>query len=141
MGRRTIIPMSTIKRLAALSNKNQRQNYNAQLLSSQENEKQTPPTYTLIDFNFNLNTRNTRIEFLQKQSYRTIERYITQNYVKYPVYSEWKIKEKKIPKNIKLTNSVLESLNKHEDELIRLFSEKIVLLLNNEELVRQLIGE
>lgn len=60
---------------------------------------------------------------------------MTQNYEKYPIYSEWKIKEKSIKKILKLTNSELESLNTNEDVLIRMFAEEIIIELNNEEIL------
>lgn len=60
---------------------------------------------------------------------------MTQNYVRYPVYSCWKTKEKTITKSIKLTNLVLENLNSNTDELIRKFADNIILELNNIELI------
>ena len=79
--------------------------------------------------------RLTKIEFTQTQYYRTIEKYITQNYVKYPIYSDWKIKTKKISKSLKLTNSALEELNCHSDPLIKEFAFDIVISLNTDDLL------
>ncbi len=133
---RSLISMTSIKRLAASINHAQKVQNNEQLIKAQGgNIKELPPKYAVQSVEFNPETRITRIEFLQSQQYRTIERYITQNYVKYPVFSEWKIRNKTIKKSIKLTNSLLETLNIHEDELIRLFAEEIILSLNNEELM------
>jgi len=93
------------------------------------------PQYSITDFDFNSETRTTKIVFLRKEFYRTIERYITRNYVKYPVYSAWKIKTKNLKKNIKLTNEVLELLNWNEDSLIRAFAKEIIYKTKSEALV------
>lgn len=98
------------------------------------NCKEKEPTYSLVNVDFNFTTRVTRIEILQTQQYRTIERYVTQNYQKHPIYSNWKSKQKTINKTIKLTNSELEVLNQNKDALIKLFAEEIIMNLNNEEL-------
>ena len=66
---------------------------------------------------------------MQTQEYRTIQKYITKNYEKYPIYSEWKIKEKILKKTLKLTNSELELLNVNEDDLIKMFAEEIIIAL------------
>ena len=95
-----------------------------------EDEKEIEPYYSLENFNFDFNTRIARIEFLQSQDYRTIDRYVTINYVKYPEYSEWKTREKRIKKTIKLTNFELENLCNNDDELIRSFAEDIVIRIN-----------
>jgi len=91
-------------------------------------------SYVLKNVAFNENTRIARIEIIQKRYYRTIQKYVTSNYEKTPIYSEWKTREKIINKTIKLTNSELEKLNCHEDELIRKFAEEIILRINNTEL-------
>lgn len=117
-----------------MSNRVKREKYNNELIKSQDNEKTRPPQYSLNKVDFNITSRIARIEILQTQEYRTIQKYITQNYEKYPVYSEWKIKEKILKKTLKLTNSELELLNVNDDELIRMFAEEIVLKLDNEEL-------
>ena len=135
MGRRSFISMTAIKRMVSASNRLKRERYNNNLIQAQGgNEKEKAPTYTLNKVEFNINTRITRIEILQTQEYRTIQKYVTQNYQKYPIYSEWKIKEKIIKKSIKLTNSELELLNTNEDELIAIFAEDIIIELGNEEL-------
>jgi hypothetical protein len=77
----------------------------------------------------------TKIIFEQSQQYRTVERYVTQYYQKYPIYSVWKLKTKQIPKTIKLTNIVLECLCNHEEELIRDFAFEIVAALNNSDMI------
>ncbi|MGN0536985.1 MAG: GIY-YIG nuclease family protein [Acutalibacteraceae bacterium] len=91
-------------------------------------------SYELVSVNFELCTRKAKIEFSQITQYRTIERYVTRDYEKFPIYSDWKFKRKTIIKSIKLTNAELESLNIHSDYLIREFSYQIILQINNKEL-------
>lgn len=91
--------------------------------------------YEIVSFDFDASTRNTTIVFQETKQYRTIERYVTQNYERYPVYSGIKTKAKNINKSIKLTNTVLENLNTNEDELIRAFCEDIIVRLHCEELI------
>lgn len=135
MGRRSFISMTEIKRIASSSNRIKREKYNNELIKAQGgNEKERPPQFSLTKVDFNITSRIARIEILQSQEYRTIQKYITQNYEKYPIYSEWKIKKKILKKTLKLTNSELELLNVNEDDLIRMFAEEIIIELNNEEL-------
>lgn len=96
--------------------------------------KETTPEYTIDDFSFDKYTRVVKFSICIKQSYRTIDRYITRNYVKYPVYSEWKNKVKYVNKTIKLNNEVLESLDKHTDDLICYFADDIIIRLNDKSL-------
>jgi len=106
------------------------------LIESNANIKtKSKPVYSLKHVDFTLNSRMAKIELVCTERYRTIERYITQNYQRYPIYSDWKSKSKSITKSIKLTNDVLESLPKHNDPLICMFSTEIVLALKNEELL------
>lgn len=135
MPRKTFISKTAINRLIAASNRYQKEMYNRSVIESQGgNEKERLPRYSLKSIDFNPSTRVTRIEILQTQEYRTIQRYITQNYTKYPIFSEWKTKQKIIKKTLKLTNLELERLNLNEDNLIRRFADEIVIGLNNEEL-------
>ena len=135
MPRRTFISKTAINRLVSASNRYQKEMYNRSIIESQGgNEKERPPHYSVNKIDFNPSTRVTRIEILQKQQYRTIQRYITQNYTKYPIYSEWKTKQKIVKKTLKLTNLELEHLNLNEDNLIRLLADEIIIGLNNEEL-------
>lgn len=92
------------------------------------------PKYSIDTMTFDEVTRYAKIDFKRMQEYRTIDGYKQIDCEKYPIYSEWKHKEKIISKSIKLTNRVLESLNQNDDELIKLFADKIVLQLNNYEL-------
>lgn len=135
MGTRSIISISAIKRMASASNRIKREKYNNELLMAQGNGKEMPPQFSLSKVDFNITSRIARIEILQSQEYRTIQKYITRNYEKYPIYSEWKVKEKILKKTLKLTNSELESLNNNEDDLIKMFAEDIIIELNNEELI------
>lgn len=135
MGRRSLISMTAIRRMAASYDRRQREIHNNFLINSQgDNEKERSPQYRLLNVEFNDISRIARIEFLQTQEYRTVQRYITQNYERYPIFSDWKIKEKIIKKTIKLTNSQLELLNENDDLLIRTFAEDIILRINKEEL-------
>lgn len=127
--------MTAIKRIASASNRIKREKYNNELIKTQGgNIKERPPKYSLTKVDFNITSRIARIEILQSQEYRTIQKYITQNYERYPIYSEWKIKEKTIKKTLKLTNSELEVLNSYDDDLIKMFAEEIIISLDNEEL-------
>lgn len=80
------------------------------------------------------NTRIARLDFVEVQLYQTVERYVTRNHVRNPVYSEWKRKEKHIKKTIKLTNHELEFLNIHENPLIKKNAKEIIEYLNDESL-------
>ena len=136
MGRRSFISMTAIKRIASACNRINRENHNNELIKAQGGQvKERPPRYELISVDFNNVSRVTRIEILQSQEYRTIQKYVTQNYEKYPIYSQWKIKEKILKKTLKLTNAELELLNVNDDDLIKMFAEEIIIGLNDEELL------
>ncbi len=134
MDKKTFITIDEIKSLLPYfyEIKNERLNKYYKSLPTQGQTKS--PQYTLSEIEFNMLTRVAHIEFLRSQEYRTIIKYITQNYQKYPIYSNWKLKEKRIQKTIKLTNLELESLNNNKDELIRMFAEEIILNINKKEL-------
>lgn len=93
---------------------------------AQSERKELRPYFKLISVKFDSETRITKLEFCQIHYYRTIDRYVTRNYVRYPIYSSWKVKSKNIKKSIKLTNAELEKLNQNEDELIRDFADYII---------------
>ncbi len=97
-------------------------------------EKEEEPVITLQSCNFSNDTRIAKLEFLQTQKYRTIDKYITRDYVKYPVYSYWKTRTKTIKKTIKLTNQALENLENNGDSLIAIFAPTIINALNNDDL-------
>lgn len=85
------------------------------------------PKHRLLSVDFIENTRACHIEILETTTYRTIERYVTRNYVKYPIYSPWKTKEKRIKLPvIKLTNEALENLDKSQNGLVCRFAFEIL---------------
>ena len=136
MGRRSFISMTNINRLISASNRKAKEREREELIKSQSGGiKETPPTLTLQLVDFNQETRLTKIEILQSQNYRTITRYVTQNYAKYPIYSEWKTRTKIIKKSLKLTNEELENLNNNKDYEIRKFASEIILNINNPDLL------
>lgn len=96
--------------------------------------KESLPFYELIDITFNSTSRIAKITFNKTVKYRTIEKYITRNYVRYPVYSEWKNKHTEIKANVRLNNNDLENLLLHEDYLVRKFAMEIVYNIDNPEL-------
>lgn len=133
---RSFISMTAINRLISASNRRKRENERQMLIDSQNrNEKELGPNYELSKVDFNINNRITKIEILQTQQYRTTEKYVTQDYVRYPIYSNWKLRSKIIKKSIKLTNKELELLDKNEDDLIRKFAKDIILKIDNPELL------
>ena len=127
--------MTTINRIISSSNRRAKEEERQALINSQGGPKELPPNYVLQNVNFNETTRVAKIEILQSQKYRTIDRYVTQNYVKYPIYSDWKVKTKLYKKSLKLTNQELEYLNVNDDTLICDFAKEIILALNNEDLI------
>ena len=135
MGRRSLIPISAINKLISSSRRREREKYNESLIEANKGlKKELSPVYELIKVDFDDSSRNTKIEIQQTQQYRTIERYVTKNYVRYPVYSNWKTRSRVIKKSIKLTNASLEALNKNDDYIIQQLSDEIIIALNNEDL-------
>lgn len=98
-------------------------------------KKKSPPEYSLLKVDFDPVSRRAKITFSERVYYRTIERYVTRNYEKFPEYSDWKTKTKKVQKSIHLTNEALESLYTHEDKLIATFAYEIIPKLHNNELL------
>ena len=135
MGRRSLISASAVQQMFSTYRRQKKEAERYALIEKHQSyEKEKPVKIILQNVDFDLITRVTKLEFVQIQEYRTIQKYITQNYVKYPIYSEWKIKRKTINKTLKLTNSELEFLNAHKDELVRRFAEEIIVRINNEDL-------
>lgn len=134
MGRRSFISITAIERMISHSNAAKRRRENQNLINSQSGPKQLAPEYSLDYIEFNEQSRATKIHFKKIVRYRTIEKYIQQNYEKYPIYSPWKTKVSVFTRTIKLTNSALEELNHNPDEFIREFAFEIVTKLPNEEL-------
>ena len=88
------------------------------------------PEYKITAFSFEEKTRVCRIEIVETKWHRNIIKYVTQNGVRHPIYGQPVPKKKTIRKNLKLTNEALECLNKHSDQLIRLFANEIVERMN-----------
>ena len=137
MGRRYFgLSPTAIERMAASVRAKAAQQERENLISKQQGiETQLPVEYCLESVDFNIETRVAKAYFIATKYYRTIERYITQNYQRYPIYSNWKRKCSIIDKRLKLTNLALETLNQHDDELIRQFSADIILQLHRPELI------
>lgn len=135
MGRRTLISITDINRLISACNRRKKEEERQMLIYAQQGtQKELPPVLSLSKVEFNEDTRVAKVEFLQEQQYRTIVKYVTQNYVKHPIYSNWKTKRKSITKTIRLTNANLESLDVNADSLVRMFAKDIIAALNNEDL-------
>ena len=136
MPRRSLIPSSTLKSLVSAFNsakrKREKDKEIAYYTSVDASENYS---YRLSSVDFNTHSRVAHIVFTETKFYRTIDRYVTRNYVKYPVYSEIKQKSKDIKKTLKLTNDVLENLNNNSDNLIRRFATEIIEALNDDDLM------
>lgn len=132
---RSYFSVSNINRMVSAYSAYRKQQERDKLIASQVGlATKFAPTYELVSVEFNKESRVTRIVIEQTQRYRTIERYVTQNYEKYPIYSDVKQRTKIITKTIKLTNDALESLDRHDDELISEFAIEIVNAINDENL-------
>ena len=135
MPRRSFISATDINRILAHKRAVENDEHKRQIIAAQGNEGKERPSITYLrKVDFNEETRVARITFIEVTEYRTIERYIQRNHVKYPIYSDWKKKKKEINKTIKLTNIELENLNNNSDANIRLFADDIIGALYNEEL-------
>ena len=123
----------TIRKHNAFLNNMERDRVNKNL--QRRDITQLPPTYKIVDFSFDQNTRKATISFEEFQIYKTIDRYVQRNYVRTPIYSDWKRRSKIIKKSIKLTNEVLESLYENEDRLIADYATEIIEKLDDVKLV------
>lgn len=136
MSRTPSISWTTIDKILSAKRRKAREKERDRLIEAQSGgAKELPTQYNLVSVDFNKETRACKIVFHQYQKYRTVERYVTRNYVRYPIYSDWKSKSKTIVKSIKLTNQELERLNYHKDFLISSFSSEIVEEIGMEELL------
>lgn len=135
MGRRSFgISFSQINRIASASRARAKAREREAIINGQRGiSTETGPTYELSRFDFNEQTRVAHIEFLEIKKYRKIERYVTQNHVRHPIYGGWNTRTKTIKKTIKLTNQNLENLRANEDHLIRTFCYEIVSKLGKED--------
>lgn len=146
MGRRSLISISAIERIIASSRAAKRREENRRLIQSQTGEKQLPPELSISYVEFNEQSRMAKIHFQKITRYRTVERYIQQNYERYPIYSAWKTKTSTFSKSIKLTNAALEELNYNSDYDISQFAFEIISELPNTDLypswyIRECINE
>lgn len=83
----------------------------------------------IIKVEYNPTSRMSRVTYEVKKYYKTIERYVQQNYQRYPVYSDLKSKTRQYTKSYKLTNKNLENLhNEFEFSNEHLFMDLIVAL-------------
>lgn len=115
------ISVTQIQRWISTANRLKRERRNEELIQAQAGqEKDMLPEQSLVSVDFNKETRVAHVVFEETQMYRTIDRYVTQNYVKYPIYSSWKTKCKTIKKTLKLTNERLEDLHCDSDRLVRI---------------------
>lgn len=136
MGRRSIISISAVNRIISSSRANKKRRENEELIASNScKQKELDPEYEVHNVSFNEQSRVAKIEFIKVVRYRTIDRYVQQNYERYPIYSNWKIRHSFINKSVKLTNEALEELNDHDDDLIREFAFEIITRLKNTELI------
>lgn len=76
------------------------------------------PEMSISFFKFDKTTRECKFECMKTQQYRTILRYVTRDYVKQPIYSEWKTKITKYKKHLVLSDENLEKLPFHYDDII-----------------------
>ena len=136
MAKKSFISITQINHLmSSISASKKRLRLNEFIKSQSGSAKEILPYYVISKFEFNETTRIAHIEFLETKKYKRIERYITRNYVKYPVYSGWITKTKIVKKVLKLTNQELESLLDNNDALIQEFAYEIIDKLNNESLI------
>ena len=135
MGRRSFgISFSQINRMASASRARAKVREREAIINGQRGiATETGPTYELSRFDFNEQTRVAHIEFLEIKKYRKIERYVTQNHIRHPIYGGWNTRTKTIKKTIKLTNQNLENLRENEDHLIRTFCYEIISKLGKED--------
>lgn len=123
-----------MNRIASSFRASKRAKERAELIAKNEGTyTKKAPSYSIVDFDFNKESRVAHIGFEQTIEYRKIEKYVTQNYQKYPIYSDWNTRTKLIKKTIKLTNETLERLNNYEDSLVADFSYEIVSRIDNED--------
>lgn len=135
MGRRSFgISATQISRMISAANAAQKAREREELINSQIGiATKQKPTYSICAFDFNQDSRVSHVSFLETTKYRKIERYVTQNGVRHPIYGDWCSKTKTIKKTLKLTNEALENLNKDPDGLVRGFSYQIVSKIDNQD--------
>lgn len=135
MGRRSLFSASAFRSLVSAYNAKVRAEERSRLINSQVGtQKELPPEYRIYDFDFNSTSRVAHIDFLEIKHYRKIERYVTQNYTRYPIYGDWQQKTKHIKKTVKLTNEALETLYDYDDKLVCMFCNEIIERIDNQDL-------
>lgn len=136
MGRRSFISSSAIRSMVSAYNRSKREKEFENLIREQSSmKKELPEAYEICSFDMNPTSRVAHIDFIATKRYRRIERYVTRNYEKFPIYGDWNIKTKHIRKTIKLTNEELETLNYSTDPLISSFATEIIERINNVDLI------
>lgn len=68
-------------------------------------------SYTPQNIRFIEESRVVKVDFRGQKRYRTVVKYVQQNYERHPVYSNWKYTYKTVSKTIRVTNDNLESKN------------------------------
>lgn len=106
----------------------------AHLYNVKNSTKYKKQTIFPISVSMNDTTRVAKIKFVERQYYRTIERYVQRNYVKTPIYSDWKVKEKYFEEKIQLKNDMLEHLQAWGSPNISAYALDIIAMLPNPKL-------
>lgn len=100
---------------------------NLSCLEFEENikfSKYEDPTYKISDISVKGISAQISIERVIR--YATIDRYEQRNYVRTPIYSNWKLNFKTFTKHCTLDNKSLEELSRHDDPFISAFSAEII---------------
>ena len=135
MGKRYFgLSPSTFNRMAQQMRQAKRDQERNALIKTSGGAKEGPTIINIAEIDFNEVTRVAKITFAESKKYRTIERYVTQNYVRYPILSDWKTKRKTVIKTVKLTNETLEKLEFYPDDYISKNAFEIIDCLGKEEL-------
>lgn len=92
------------------------------------------PGYSLKSVTYNERLHRCKVVIIKFTKYKTIVRYVQRNYVKYPVYSDWKSRSKLIEKSISFTREDIERLKSNEDNLIAGFAFLILYTLKRTDL-------
>lgn len=135
MGKRYFgLSPSAFNRMAQQRRQEKRDEERNALIKISGGKKEGPTIVNIAEIDFNKVTRVAKITFAESKKFRTVERYVTQNYVRYPILSNWKTKRKTVIKTVKLTNETLEKLEFHPDNYISKNAFDIIDYLGNDEL-------
>ena len=136
MGRRSIISQAAIRSMISAYNRSKREKEFEALVREQNSlKKELPETYEIASFDINIISRVAHVDFIATKMYRKIERYVTHNYERRPIYGNWNSKTRHIKKTLKLSNEELEKLIYSTDPLIRSFATEIIERIDNSDLV------